>query len=342
MSAPAASSGFYGDIQSLTQLRHDAAGGRDGSLEAAAEQFEALFIQMMFKSMRESGIEGGLFDSSQMQTYYQMFDKQVSLDIARGDGLGLSDMLMRQLGGQDSAAGTSPGDNKPAALNLPPRSAVLPPALIADNRVETHADNSVGNLPTPAQMEAASGPAAVTRAPAFAGREDFIATLEPLAEQVARRLDVPARAIVAQSALETGWGQHVMHDAQGRPAWNLFGIKAGDDWQGRSITVPTMEVRDGVAVREVARFRAYDSPAEAVADYERLIGQRERYAEALGSGQDVAAFANALKQAGYATDPDYAGKIERIAGRLEPAAPIQVSEAVAAEDGQAGMNPVKG
>jgi len=337
MSAPAASSGFYGDIQSLTQLRHDAAGGREGSLRAAAEQFEALFIQMMFKSMRESGIEGGLFDSSQMQTYYQMFDKQVALDIARGDGLGLSDMLMRQLGGQEGAAATRP-DSEPAALNLPPRSVVLPPALVADNRFDNRADNRQA----PAQMEAASEPAAVTRAPAFAGREDFIATLEPLAEQVARRLDVPARAIVAQSALETGWGQHVMHDGQGRPAWNLFGIKAGDDWQGRSVTVPTMEVRDGVAVREVARFRAYDSPAEAMADYERFLSQRERYAGALGSGQDVRAFAGALKQAGYATDPDYAGKIERIAGRLEPATPIQASATVAAEDGQAGMNPVKG
>lgn len=325
MTAPASTGGFYGDIHALTQLRHDAAGGRSGSLEAAAEQFEALFVQMMFKSMREAGFESGLFDSSQMDTYHQMFDKQVSLDIARGDGLGLAEMLVRQLSGEDGAR-PSGGNGEPVALNPMPRRAALPPAMNAVDAPES-------GQPVDTAFE---------RAPAFASPDEFIRTIEPLAEQVAERLDVPARAIVAQSALETGWGQRVMHDRQGRPAWNLFGIKAGDEWQGRTVTMPTMEVRDGVAVREAARFRAYDSPAEAVADYERLIGRRERYAQVLGSGQDVGAFASALERAGYATDPDYAAKIERIARRLEAGAPAKASGLAAAQERQTGTSPVKG
>jgi len=327
MTAPASTGGFYGDIHSLTQLRHDAAGSRTGSLEAAAEQFEALFVQMMFKSMREAGVEGGLFDSSQMQTYYEMFDKQVSLDIARGKGLGLSDLLERQLGGSPAP----PSANAEAtALNPPPRNGSLPPVVSAESSTE------------PQHRVRSAEAGLVRRAPAFDNREAFLRAIEPLAEKAAQRLDVPARAIVAQSALETGWGQHVMHDDQGRPAWNLFGIKAGSDWPGRTVTVPTMEVRDGVAVRETARFRAYDSPAEAVADYEHLLSGRERYAGALGSGHDVTAFATALERAGYATDPDYAGKIERIAHRLEHMVSAQDLDTLAAEDRQTGMNPAKG
>jgi flagellar protein FlgJ len=308
MTASAAESGFYGNIQALASLRRDAAGGEAGAVREAAQQFEALFLQMMLEQMREATIEGGLFDSNQMQTYYGMFDRQVALDVAQGGGLGLSDLLVRQLGAP--ATGSS-RDAAPIALD--------PPLGGSDESARgATADRTDGDLDR------------VRRGAAFAGRDEFVETLAPLVERVARRLDVPARGVLAQSALETGWGQQVMHDEQGAPAWNLFGIKAGSDWSGRTVTAVTVEVRDGVAVRETARFRAYDSPADAVEDYARLLADSPRYAGVGGTGDDVAGFARALQAAGYATDPEYADKIERISRDLHRDAPAQVSDGLAA------------
>lgn len=320
MTASTAASGFYGDLQALASLRREAASGKDGSLREAAQQFEALFVQTMLENMREATIEGGLFDSDQMQTYHRMFDRQIALDVARGGGLGLSDLLVRQLGG---GAAVSSREAAPIAFNPPVGGSERPtPGAMADR-----ADGEVDR---------------VRRGAAFAGRDDFVETLAPLVERVARRLDVPARGVLAQSALETGWGQQVMHDERGAPAWNLFGIKAGSDWEGRTVTAVTVEIRDGVAVRETARFRAYDSPTEAVEDYGRLLAGSPRYARVGGTGDDVAAFARALQAAGYATDPAYADKIERISRGLATDQPVQVSGTLAAQELTVGGDASRG
>jgi peptidoglycan hydrolase FlgJ len=316
---------FYGDTQALSGLRRAAATESEGALEAVAEQFEALFVQMMFKSMRDAGFGGGVFDSQQMQTYYEMFDKQVSLEMARGRGLGLADMLVRQL--DPAAVGHHPSTgNAPVALNARAPDLLPPPVRSPGTKPDVSESLSAGIT------EQAAG----ARAAAFASREEFIATLRPLAEQAAARLDVPARAIVAQSALETGWGQHIMQHPDGRPAWALFGIKAGPDWQGDVVQARTMEVIDGELVQETARFRAYSSPAAAVADYVHFLAERSRYDNVLGTGEDVSAFARALQQAGYATDPEYADKIRRISERLASEGMPQVLASVAATNTEAG------
>ena len=129
-------------------------------------------------------------------------------------------------------------------------------------------------------------------------------------------MGVDPNALLAQAALETGWGRSVPCNAQGECSFNLFGIKAGSQWSGATVNVPTLEFEDGVAVRKVERFRAYDSPADSFRDYAALIRDSSRYASARGAGDNVEAFATALQQGGYATDPHYAQKIAAVASEV--------------------------
>src|SRR5262245_26478688 len=243
-----------------------------GALREAAGQFEALLVQSMLKSMRSVSFANGLFESSDTGMYRDMLDQQLALEMSRGRGLGLADMIVRQLG--HGEAGTADEPSRKVALS-----------------------------------------ARVDRARALAGTAaEFVQSLMPHAREAARRLGVSAKAVLAQAALETGWGQRVPARADGSTSFNLFGIKAGPSWRGDSVSVPTLEFTDDVAERMQARFRAYASPAASFDDYAGLISSDPRYADALGRGDDLAGFARALQEAGYATDPDYARKLEELAG----------------------------
>jgi len=142
--------------------------------------------------------------------------------------------------------------------------------------------------------------------------ESFVSQIWQHAQHAARELGVNVRALIAQAALETGWGKHGIKGADGRNAHNLFGIKA-TGWKGERANTRTHEYRDGVRQNEHADFRAYSSVAESFADYVRMLKQNPRYQKALRAGDDVNGFASALQQAGYATDPGYAEKISAIA-----------------------------
>lgn len=143
--------------------------------------------------------------------------------------------------------------------------------------------------------------------------EGFVASIWQHAQSAAKELGVDARALVAQAALETGWGKRQIKHADGSTSHNLFGIKA-TGWKGQSATAGTHEYVDGVRRNETASFRAYSSPAESFADYVRLLKTSPRYQQALQAGTDVQGFARGLQRAGYATDPRYAAKIAAIAG----------------------------
>ena len=142
---------------------------------------------------------------------------------------------------------------------------------------------------------------------------EFLRKLIPYAEEAAQKLGVSARAILAQAALETGWGKHMPQQADGQSGFNLFGLKTGSSWSGQRNNVSTVEYENGVAVQQQANFRAYDSIAQAFADYTHLLSSSARYVGALGHGEDIAGFAKALQSAGYATDPHYAQKLHSIA-----------------------------
>jgi len=263
-------------------------------IRQAAEQFEALFVQGMLKQVRANS-DDGLFGSSRMTMVQEMFDAEIARSMAEAGGLGLADMLVRQLGhGREASPGTS--------------------AILGRE-----------------QGGPATRPASPRRTSRFETPAAFVETMLPLARKAAARLNVPAEAIVAQSALETGWGRHMLNKPDGDSAWNLFGIKDQGNWPGDSVEAVTLEVRDGVAQRETANFRAYGSPAESIDDYIGFLAGNPRYASVFDQ-PDVRSFARALQEAGYATDPDYAAKIERVARdivRQQPGATAQVNEDLA-------------
>lgn len=142
--------------------------------------------------------------------------------------------------------------------------------------------------------------------------EGFVASIWPHAEKAARELGVDPRALVAQAALETGWGRRHIKRDNGSSSHNLFGIKASG-WKGESASAATHEYVDGQRQSQTARFRAYGSPAESFGDYVRMLKNSPRYQAALQAGSDVRGFAQGLQRAGYATDPGYAAKIAAIA-----------------------------
>ena len=142
--------------------------------------------------------------------------------------------------------------------------------------------------------------------------QDFIRDIWEHAVDAAGKLGVDPRVLVAQSALETGWGKKIIRTGSGSSSFNLFGIKAGEEWQGDAATVRTLEFRDGVAALEKAAFRVYDSLAGSFEDYVDFLSGNPRYRSALDNAPDSAAFLHGLQDAGYATDPAYAAKIMRI------------------------------
>ncbi|HEY5806779.1 MAG TPA: flagellar assembly peptidoglycan hydrolase FlgJ, partial [Povalibacter sp.] len=276
-------------------LKSDAKAHDPKALQAVAKQFESLFTQMLLKSMRESNkaLSNGdsLFGSDQADFYQDMFDQQMSMHLSQGQGLGLADMLVRQLagvGGQRTEVNS--GQRTADSAEFPAAAAVN-------------------------QGAQASSLSAI-RYPLSASKADFVRQMLPHAQAAARELGVDPHALLAQAALETGWGKSVPCNAAGECSFNLFGIKAGGSWPGATVNVPTLEFEEGVAVRKVDRFRAYESPADSFRDYARLIRNNPRYENALNAGSDVAGFAAALQSGGYATDPDYARKIVAVANDL--------------------------
>lgn len=148
---------------------------------------------------------------------------------------------------------------------------------------------------------------------------EFLQQIWPLAVATGRRIGVAPEAIAGQAVLESGWGQKTISSGNDQSSHNIFGIKAGPDWAGDSVTVSTLEYDQGVAIRQQAKFRAYDSHAEAFSDYADFLQNRPWYQAALAQGDNIAAFAEGLQQAGYATDPQYANKITRLAEQIKTA-----------------------
>ncbi len=305
----------YTDFGGLADLRRQAQADPEKALAGVARQFESLFIKMMLKSMREASFGDPYFDSSRQELYRDMFDNQISLDMAKGQGIGLAEALMRQLrrylppasdksqGGTAAATGSGEFTWRPTAPLVPRHvpEPVSEPAVAETE--ETEAAATTGIAAASARREPGED------LPAFADPADFVRRLWPHAEQAGRELGVSPRALLAQAALETGWGRHISRDAEGRSSHNLFNIKADGRWQGPSVTVRTLEFRNGLPQQETARFRAYDSFADSFRDYVQFLRGSPRYRQALERANDPEAFVSELQAAGYATDPRYADKI---------------------------------
>ncbi len=278
------------DFSQYQRMRVDADGRDPAVLREVAGQFEALFLEILLKDMRSASLGDPIFGgSSQHDLYREMLDKQFAVEMSRDRGIGLADMLTAQLGG-NAPESPPPGGRDyalPAGLPRSPIPAVSP-------------------LPAASAVPASD-----------AGRWNdpvaFVGDVWPHAERAGQRLGIAPEALLAQAALETGWGSRVISRPDGSSSLNLFGIKAGGSWDGDSVARTTLEYRDGVAQREIARFRAYPDIAATFDDYVAFIGGKPRYASVPGTGDDVRAFGGALAEAGYATDPAYAEKIARVA-----------------------------
>ena len=282
----------FSDINSLESLKLDPEKG----LEAAAQQFESLFMDIVLKSMRSAGkvfSEGNYLSSSETELHQEMLDHQWAIHLAENGGIGLSDVIVDQLGGGKGKAGASSEAIAQALASLAP---------------DPSAGPTSGNSSGPELTLQASG----TKQSVFKDPAAFVQGLLPVLQQTLQGTPFSPLVLAAQSALETGWGQKLIHGPDGRNSHNLFGIKAGADWQGPAVEVKTVEYVMQRPVTRTEKFRAYDSFKSAVEDYVAWVGEQPRYQQAREVSGNPGAYLNALEQAGYATDPNYAEKIGQI------------------------------
>lgn len=287
------------DTGAAQRLRRDLQNPGKDTLREVARQFESLFVQMMLKNMRAATPgDGGFFSSPQSDQYRDLYDQQLAVSMSQGQGFGIADMVERQLRQQAGLDTARPGGGR----GINDYDWRIPPMQIR----EVQPTEAV-SAPEPADRP--GGKQAAWDTP-----EDFIRDVWPAAQRAAERLGADPRALVAQAALETGWGQHVIRRGDGSSSHNLFGIKVSPGWQGDRVRVPTLEYREGVPQREMAEFRAYASLEESFEDYVTFLKQNPRYHGALEVSDDPKAYTRELQRAGYATDPAYAEKIQRIMG----------------------------
>jgi flagellar protein FlgJ len=295
------------DVKSTQDLRSDLAKNPQEGLKAAAQQFETLFLQMVMKSMRDSVPQDGLLDSEQSRFYTGMLDQQLAQNLTTtGQGVGFARLIEQQLGRTMAGANgtTVSGEAANAAGNALPLAA-------SDGRHLSY-KTVLSSLPTSAAyaaQAASATQAGSSEVPVSA--KDFVNRVWPHAVEASKSTGVPPQFLIAHSALESGWGKSEIHKADGSSSYNLFGIKAGNNWTGATVEATTTEYVDGQPKQVVEKFRAYASYEEGFRDYANLLRGNSRYGAVIGS-QDGTEFARRLQQAGYATDPMYADKLSRI------------------------------
>lgn len=319
---------FALDMNGFQRLQHNARVDPEAGVQGAAQQFEALFIQMMVKSMRDATPTSGLLESRDTTFYQSMLDQQWS-QVMASRGIGLADALVEQLQRQGAVGQVANPDQELQALiaGIPrgtPR--LLDSPLQPDSGQQ--APNSTGSgrfyneLDAIRQRQASSAPATLAEAPRPAASshdhvERFMQTLATPAQAASAATGVPAELILAQAALETGWGQHEIATQQGHNSYNVFGIKAGSQWQGKTTDIVTHEYVNGRRTQIVDTFRVYDSFEHAFTDYANLIGNNPRYAGVVQASNAEQA-ARELQRGGYATDPRYADKLVSVMNTMGP------------------------
>jgi flagellar protein FlgJ len=275
----------YTDLNGLAALKNEP--NSPAAIRAVSQQVEALFLQMMLKSMRDASAADGEPDSNETGMYQDMFDKQVALSLSKHQDLGIARLFERQLGGKASqthaAAAPTPSGLPKIGLSAP----------------GTHADGRRGG---------SSASDSVTTQHAA----QFVSAVLPTIRRVAQGLGVNPLGLLAQAALETGWGRRMAHTADGSPSLNLFGIKAGESWNGSRAVADTVEFTGGVATQRRTAFRAYGSIEESANDFANLLSNSPRYRDAVAAGGDAQAYIHSIARSGYASDPEYGNKLNQI------------------------------
>ncbi|RQS64203.1 flagellar assembly peptidoglycan hydrolase FlgJ [Burkholderia sp. Bp8963] len=305
---------FALDVQGFDALRAQAKQSPQAGAKLVAGQFDAMFTQMMLKSMRDATPDGGLFDSHTSKMYTSMLDQQLAQQMS-SKGIGVADALMKQLmrnahlgAGADAAteAGADAGAGGFGAAGSEG-------GMVAMNAMAKAYANAAANNGALANGRGYSAGSALTPpvkgASGVADADAFVDRLAAPAQAASATTGIPARFIVGQAALESGWGKREIRAADGSTSYNVFGIKAGKGWSGRTVAALTTEYVNGTPRRVVAKFRAYDSYEHAMTDYANLLKNNPRYAGVLSASRSVEGFAHGMQKAGYATDPNYAKKL---------------------------------
>ncbi|MEZ9981258.1 flagellar assembly peptidoglycan hydrolase FlgJ [Vibrio cyclitrophicus] len=294
--------GFIHDIGSLDRLRQQAVNGEEGSekeaLTAAAKQFESIFTSMLFKSMRDanSSFKSDMLNSQNEQFYRQMQDDQMASELSASGSLGLADMIVAQLSAGQASDATEDkvrSEGFDTSLQRPQYSGR------SEDRVS--------------EVQPAS---AVKQLVSFDSPESFVTSMKPYAEKAASALGVDSSLLLAQAALETGWGSKMVKNSLGNSN-NLFNIKADRSWKGDKVATQTLEFHGKTAVKELASFRSYSNFEDSFNDYVKFLNENPRYETALQHQGNSENFIKGIHQAGYATDPNYADKVLRVKAKID-------------------------
>jgi flagellar protein FlgJ len=305
--------GFIHDISSLDSLRQMAVKeGKEGeqeALRAAARQFESIFTSMMLKSMREAneGFESNFMNSQNEKFYRQMLDEQMASELSASGSMGLADMIVQQLtvGQSNDKSETAMRDAVNNAVEYrrvdPKKAHEIEQRLIESGQLSRSGLDIARPESEPSRFDTP---------------ESFVNSMKPYADRAAKALGVEPSLLLAQAALETGWGQKVVKNARGSSN-NLFNIKADRSWQGDKVTTQTLEFHDNTPVKETAAFRSYSNYQDSFNDYVRFLNENPRYETALQQGGDSESFIRGIHSAGYATDPSYADKVLQVKQKIE-------------------------
>ena len=298
---PGTHAGLTMDVRSLERLKSSSSASPQSAIRETAKQLESLFMQELMKSMRASTMSTGMLDNQATEMGTSMLDTQFAGQMTGRPG-GLSDLIVRQLERQmglnnGAASGDASGNAAPLnglsmSTDLGQRRAAAPAAASASVSVSAGA---------PASSEKR-----------LSASEQFIRKHQAAAQEAQAATGMSASHILGQAALESGWGKHEIKMKDGSSSHNLFGIKATSSWKGKVAEVTTTEYIGGVAHKVTAKFRAYDSYADAFKDHARLLSQSPRYSQTVAQANTASGFAKGLQKAGYATDPAYADKLTQV------------------------------
>ena len=316
------------DTNSLSSLKKSAKENSPEAIKGVAKQFEAIFINMMLKSMREASPQDGVFNTEQNKLYTSMFDQQLSQKLSSGKGIGLADVLVKQL---SKAAGIQTDAIKSGDEPISSKALGL-------NRFDSNISSKVSAYTSVASMYGStkSTPSFMDKvSKLFSSLEDagdamassvgnavketvssFTNKMSSYAQQASNATGLPAQFMLGQAALETGWGKKEIKGADGTQSNNLFGIKAGGSWTGKTVSAVTTEYINGEKQIRVEKFRAYDSYADSFKDFANLISSNPRYQNVLNNLGNINSYADAMAKAGYATDPDYAKKLASVIKKI--------------------------
>ncbi|MDA8518270.1 flagellar assembly peptidoglycan hydrolase FlgJ [Citrobacter sp. Igbk 16] len=285
------------DAQSLNELKAKAGQDPAANIRPVARQVEGMFVQMMLKSMREALPKDGVFSSDSTRLYTSMYDQQIAQQMTAGKGLGLAEMMVKQM----TQGQGQPADDAPQV----PMKFSLETVTSYQNQTLTQLVRKAMPRTTESNDEPLSGDS-----------KDFLAQLSLPAKLASQQSGVPHHLILAQAALESGWGQRQIRRENGEPSFNIFGVKASGSWKGPTTEITTTEYENGEAKKVKAKFRVYSSYLEALSDYVGLISRNPRYAAVTGAATAEQG-AQALQNAGYATDPNYARKLTSMIQQLK-------------------------